>query len=74
MGKPQQRKPPTDLRGLLSALERQDFDLNKVKNGHWQAVSPVTGRKCQFVATPGDCRSIKNATARLKKIGFDPRG
>ena len=60
-----------EVRQLIKKLERQGFDVDPSKSGHYKVRK--NGRLITTLAgTPSDSRSLKNAMAVLKRAGFQP--
>jgi len=61
-----------DVRQLVRRLRKQDFNVEHTENGHLR-VSAAGGPYIVIPSTPSDWRSMKNATVRLRRIGYRDR-
>lgn len=61
-----------DVRQLIRRLRKQDFVVRPTDNGHFK-VSRPDGDFVIMPSSPSDWRSMKNATVRLRKIGYRDR-
>lgn len=63
---------PRNTKELLAALEAEGAVIERARNGHFRVIHP-SGRRCQIAFTPRP-RTVLNAVARLRQIGFVLRG
>lgn len=60
-----------EVRKLTKELERQGFEVRRAKSNHLKVYKD--GRYIATMpSTPSDQRSLKNATALLRRHGFRP--
>lgn len=59
-----------EVRDLIRSLERQGAEVTKGKGGH-NKVYRDGNLVYVFGATPSDPRSLKNAKAGLRRVGFN---
>lgn len=60
-----------EIAALIKDLERAGYTVKRTKKNHWLVINSQTGRRVTTLpSTPSDPRSLKNATAALRRDGY----
>ena len=59
-----------DLKKIVEALKAAGFQVVRTQRGHWEVYTADGDRVTTFSGTASDRRSILNALAPLKRLGF----
>lgn len=58
------------MQEIIRALEKEGAIVTRGRGGHYKIRHPETRRSVNIPSTPCDGRSVLNAVARLRRIGF----
>jgi predicted RNA binding protein YcfA (HicA-like mRNA interferase family) len=62
-----------EVKALVRHLRRQGFTVSLTKrSGHYKVRHPESPGMVILPSTPSDARSLRNAVAQLRRIGFVP--
>lgn len=59
-----------EIRQLVKAARRAGWVVTFTRSGHLRFEDPPTGATVHTAATPGDCRTPRNARADLRRAGL----